>query len=61
MPKHSNNNDEANQYEKLAELHEQQGDYMYACLFYEKVLKCTTDTTLRKIYQLKIETLNMKN
>jgi hypothetical protein len=33
---------------------------MYARLFYEKALKCTSDSPLRKIYQLKIETLNRK-
>jgi tetratricopeptide (TPR) repeat protein len=58
---HSDNNKQASQYEKLAELYEQQGDDMSACFFYEKALQCTIEPTLRKIFQLKIETLNAKN
>ena len=53
-------NTELDQCESLAELYEQMGDKTYACLFYEKALKCTSDSHLRKLYQLKIESLNAK-
>ena len=42
-------------YEQLAELHKQQGDNVYAQLFYEKAFRCTTDPALGGLYQLEIE------
>ncbi len=59
--KHSETNNDVDQYEKLAELHEEEGDYMNARLFYGKAIQYTTDSSLRKLYQLKIETLNINN
>ena len=53
-------NNEAEQYVKLAEEHEQENDYIYACFFYEKALQFITDPVARNNYQLKIETLNIK-
>lgn len=50
----------SDQYERLAELYEQVGNKTYARLFYEKALKYTSDSRLRKLYQLKIESLNVK-